>query len=64
VLVLFSFSYANAQKNFFVTSPELKGKYKIEKNIKSSTFYKINQMGMKQYLANAPLEFTNSTSRF
>ncbi len=63
-LVFFSFlfcvSYANAQKSFFVKSPELKDRFKIEKNITSSNIYKINQLGMKQYLANAPLEFTNS----
>ena len=60
VSFFFCVSYVNAQENFFVKSPELKGRFKIEKNITSSNIYKINQLGMKQYLAKAPLEFTNS----
>ncbi len=58
--LLFCVSFSNAQKNFFIKSPELKGRFKIEKNITNSSIYKINQLGIKQYLAKAPLEFTNS----
>ena len=47
---------ASAQKDFFTKSGGAKGKYKLEKNLKSYTIYKVNETAIKQYLAAAPME--------
>ena len=48
---------ATAQVNYFEKAPQLKGKYALEKNLKSSVIYKIRETAMKQYLGKAPLEY-------
>ncbi len=59
---LFAFSLlfialaASAQKDFFIKSGGPKGKYKLEKNLKSYTVYNVNEVAIKQYLSAAPLE--------
>ncbi len=58
-LLFISFS-ALAQKDFFIKSQVQKGRFKLEKNLKSYTIYQVNESAIKQYLLKAPVEFTNS----
>ena len=56
-LLLLSTAFsASAQKDFFIKSNGIKGKYKLEKNLKSYTVYNLNETAIKHYLSAAPLE--------
>ena len=55
LLLATSFS-ASAQKDFFIKSNGVKGKYKLEKNLRSYTVYNVNETAIKQYLSAAPLD--------
>jgi len=48
-----------AQKNFF-TKKVPKGKYAIERGLKSYNMYSLDEAGLRNYISKAPVEFKNS----